>query len=103
MVEGELPTSRDIQSGVQQGSVLSPNLCSLYTNDTPQTPGVYLTLFADDTCIYRTDHKEGHVLRKLQSGLTAMELWFERWNIKRIRLRSSTSSIDEDWSRLILH
>jgi hypothetical protein len=33
-------------------------------------------------CIYATEHKEGYVLRKLQSRLTAMEAGCERWNIK---------------------
>jgi hypothetical protein len=54
----------------------------IYINDTPQTPGVYLGLFADDTCIYATDRKESYVLRKLQRGLSAIETWCERWNIK---------------------
>jgi hypothetical protein len=53
-VEGEMSTPRDIQAGVPQGSVLSPTLYTLYTNDTPQTLGVYLGLFVDDTCIYAT-------------------------------------------------
>jgi hypothetical protein len=85
MVEGELSTTpppRNIQSGVPQGSVLSPILYNLYINDKPQTLGVYLALFADDTCLYSTDREEFYVLRKLQCGLTAMESWCERWNIK---------------------
>jgi hypothetical protein len=82
MVEGELSTPRNIQVGVPQGSVLSSTLYSVYINDTPQTLGVYLALFADDTCLYSTDREEGYVLRKLQRGLTAMESWCERWNIK---------------------
>jgi hypothetical protein len=82
MFEGELSTHRDIQAGVPQGSILAPTAYSLYINDIPQTPGVYLALFADDTCIYTTDRKEGHVLRKLQRGLTSMESWCEHWNIK---------------------
>jgi hypothetical protein len=72
-----MTTPRDIQ-----GSVLSPTLNSLYINHTPQTPGVYLGLFVDDTCVYATDRKEGYVLRKLQRGLSATETWCERWNIK---------------------
>jgi hypothetical protein len=48
----------------------------------PQTPGVNLGLFADDTCLYATDRKEGYVLRKIQRGLNCMAEWCERWNIK---------------------
>jgi hypothetical protein len=54
----------------------------MYINDTPQTRCVYLGLFADDTCIYATDRKEGYLLRKLQRQLTAIDTWCERWNIK---------------------
>jgi hypothetical protein len=77
MAEGKLSMPRDIQAGVPQGSVLAPTLYSLYINETPQTSGVYLALFADDICIYTTDRKEGYDLRKLKSGLTSMELGHE--------------------------
>jgi hypothetical protein len=73
--EGELSTSRETEAGVPQGSVLTPTMYSLYINDTPQTPGVQLTLFADDTYMYATERKEGYVLIKLQRGLTAMMAW----------------------------
>jgi hypothetical protein len=53
-----------------------------FINDAPQTHGVYLALFADDTCLYATDRKEGFIVRKLQRGLSSMEAWCERWNIK---------------------
>jgi hypothetical protein len=56
-IEDELSSPRNIQAGVPQGSVLSPTLYSLFINDTPQTPGVYLGLFADDTCILRQTAK----------------------------------------------
>jgi hypothetical protein len=54
--EGEMSAPRDIQAGVPQGSVVSPTLYSMYINNMLQTAGVYLGLFADDTCIYATDH-----------------------------------------------
>jgi hypothetical protein len=73
---------RKMQAGVPQGSVLSPTLYNIYINDTPETPGVNLALFADDTCLYATERKEGYVLRKLQRGLDAIETWCECWNIK---------------------
>jgi hypothetical protein len=62
---------RYMQARVPQGSVLSPTLYNLYI-DTPQAPGVNLALFADNTCLYATDRKEGYVLRKIQRGLNCM-------------------------------
>jgi hypothetical protein len=67
---------------VPQGSVLSTTLYNLYINDTLQTIGVNLALFADDTCLYAADRKEDYVLRKIERGLKSMAAWFERWNIK---------------------
>jgi hypothetical protein len=81
-VEDEMSTPRYMQSGVPQGSVLSPTLHKLYINDTTQTSSENLTLFADDTCLYATDRKEGYVLRKIQRGLNSIAAWYERWNIK---------------------
>jgi hypothetical protein len=39
-------------------------------------------LFADDTCLYAIELKEGYVLRKLQRGLNSIAVWCGRWNIK---------------------
>jgi hypothetical protein len=50
---------RVMHPGVPQGSVLSPTLFNMYINDAPQTRGVYLALFADDTCLYAADRKDG--------------------------------------------
>jgi hypothetical protein len=63
-----------------QGSVLSPTLYSL--NDTSETPGLFLGLFADDTSIYATDRKEVFILRKLQRDLSAIKTLWELWDIK---------------------
>jgi hypothetical protein len=71
-VEGEMSRPREMQAGVQQGSVLSPTLFTLYINDAPQTRGVHLALFADDTCLYARDRKEGFIVRKLQRGLSTV-------------------------------
>jgi hypothetical protein len=51
-VEGNMSTPREMWAGVSQVSVLFPTLYNMYINDAPQTPGVYLSLFADDTCLY---------------------------------------------------
>jgi hypothetical protein len=65
---GVMPTPKMIQAEVPQGSVLSSTLYNMYINDTSQTIGLNLALFADDTCLYATDRNEGYVLRKVQRG-----------------------------------
>jgi hypothetical protein len=70
-----MSTRREMRAGVPRGSVLSPTLYNIYKNYTPQTPGVHLALFADDTCPYATERKEGYVLRKLQRRLDAIGTW----------------------------
>jgi hypothetical protein len=57
-VEGEMSTPRVTQVGVPQGSFLSPTLFNVNIHADPQTRGVHLTLFSDDTCLYATDRKE---------------------------------------------
>jgi hypothetical protein len=93
-----------MQAGVPQGSVLSPTLYNMYINYAHQTHGVYLALFADDTCLYATDRKEGFV-RKLQRGLNSMETWCELWNIKinEDKTLGSTSLVVVDRLSLISH
>jgi hypothetical protein len=81
-VEGEMSTPRIMKAGVPQGSVLSPTLFNMYVNYTSQAIGVHLAPFADDTCLYATERKEGYVLRKLQHGLNSVEEWSKHWNIK---------------------
>jgi hypothetical protein len=71
-VEGDISTPMEMRARVPQVSDLSPTLYNIHIHDGPQTPGAYLALFADDTCLYATDRKEGFVVRKLQCGLSSM-------------------------------
>jgi hypothetical protein len=60
---------------------------------------------ADDTCLYATNRKEGFTVRKLQRGLSSMETWCERWNIKinEDKSRGSTSLVVVDRLSLTSH
>jgi hypothetical protein len=69
---------RYMQAGVPQGSALSPTLYNLYINDTLQTLGVHLALFADGTFLCATERKEGYDLGNLQSGLNSMAILCDR-------------------------
>jgi hypothetical protein len=72
-------------------------------------------LFADDTCVYATERKEGYVLRKLQRGLNSMAEWSKRWYIMinffldfflfilKTRRRRSTSLVELGRLSLFLH
>jgi hypothetical protein len=64
-VEGEMYTPREMQAGLPQGSVISPRIYNLYISDTPQTIGVNLALFADDTCLYETGLVTVQIRRRL--------------------------------------
>jgi hypothetical protein len=78
----EFSTPRKIAAGVPQGSILVPILYSLYTNVALAAPETHITLLVNDTFIYATEKHERRVICKLQRDLTAVKLWFERWNIK---------------------
>jgi hypothetical protein len=103
-VEGEMSTPRLMQAGVSQGSVLSPTLFNMYINNAPQTICAHLPLFANDTCLYVAESKEGYVLRKLQRGLNSMSEWSKRCNIKinNTRHKGSTSLSQSDRLSLFL-
>jgi hypothetical protein len=102
-VEGEVSTPLNIRTGLPQGSVLSPTLHSLCINDKAQTLGVYLALFADDTCLYSTDREEGYVIRKLQRGEWSRAASAGTLRLMWRRLGPSTSPISVHQSKLFLH
>jgi hypothetical protein len=81
-IVGQMSTPNEMRAMVPEGYILSPTLYNMYINDSPQTPGVYLALFADDTPLYATDRKQNFVVRKLQCGLNSIEKWCDRWNTK---------------------
>ena len=81
-VEGALSSPHPIRAGVPQGSVLSPTLYSLYTNDIPRTPRVKLALFADDTALYYSGRNRCLASKVLQTAATALGEWFRKWRIE---------------------
>lgn len=79
--ESTLSQMRRIDSGVPQGSILSPILYAIYVSDMPCPAGVELALYADDTAILAQARLQSSVSRKLSNALVEIQNWFEKWRI----------------------
>ena len=74
-------STRHIQAGVPQGSVLAPILYNIYTSDIPTSAQVNLALYADDTAIYTSNRNLRYARLTLQRYLNTLTKWFKDWNI----------------------
>ena len=81
VVRGEHSDWVHVQSGVPQGTVLSPLLFLLYINDLPDNITSKVRLFADDCVIYQTmtSDKDADLLQK---DLDQLCSWERRWQMK---------------------
>jgi retron-type reverse transcriptase len=70
-------TTREIEHGVPQHSILGPILFSLYINDLPlNIMGSKIVLFSDDTNILVSDESINNLQYKLNNAMTALQTWF---------------------------
>ena len=81
VINGQCSSLLPLTSGVPQGSVLGPTLFLAYINDLPKSFACHISLFADDTLIYKvvncTQQKDS-----FQSGIKAFETWTRKWCMK---------------------
>ena len=75
-VGNQLSQSMTIENGTPQGSVISPLLFLIMINDLPDTvKSKELTLFADDSCIFKSGRKLDVIIRNVQRSLDALSDW----------------------------
>ncbi|UYV62024.1 hypothetical protein LAZ67_1007530 [Cordylochernes scorpioides] len=76
-----ISSPRQIESGVPQGSILSPILFNLYINDIPHIPQCRLALFADDTALLSSSRSPDILNSRLQNYLEIICNWCDKWKL----------------------
>lgn len=70
-------TSQIITCGVPQGSILGPQLFLIYVNNINQIGLTgYLTLYADDTCLFYFGKTINDLINEAQTDLNTLNEWF---------------------------
>ena len=81
--EKELSEIIEITNGTLQGSVISPLLFLIMINDLPDCiKGSEITLFADDSCLFKSGRRLDAIIRSLQTDLNKLVEWCEENSFK---------------------
>jgi len=71
-------TSKDVISGVPQGTVIGPKSFIVFVNDVPDTVSSKVYMFADDTKMYKGIHDiNDH--QQLQMNINKLDSWSKNW------------------------
>lgn len=81
-VGGSFSSHRLVNSGVPQGSVLSPSLFNIFVADMPQLNEVEVAQFADDTLILAESHLTEAITKKLERAAKSLSNYFIKWHIR---------------------
>ena len=76
LVGKELSNKMELTNGTPQGSVISPLLFLIMINDLPDgITNTDITLFADDSCLFKSGRKLDVIIRYIQKSLNALAEW----------------------------
>ena len=66
-----------VSCGVPQGSVLGPILFLLYINDLPESTHFFSSLFADDTCLFKSSSDVNSLINDANQEMSKVSNWFQ--------------------------
>lgn len=81
-VNENLSSTKRINAGVPQGSILGPRLFLYYINDIPKNPNTNIALFADDTAVYSTSWGKPKTILDTQAHVNDIVAFFHKWKLK---------------------
>ena len=78
-VGNKFSDTHTLENGTPQGSVISPILFLLMINDLPDNiKQTDKTLFADDSCLFKSGKNLDPILRKMQVSLNKLTDWCDK-------------------------
>ena len=81
MLNGQLSSWPNIETGVPQGSILGPLLFSIYINDLSDGLTTNVRLFADDVSLFFVVDNINLSATNLNSDLTKINDWANQWKM----------------------
>lgn len=72
----------ELDNGTPQGSVISPLLFLIAINDLEVEDGINLSLFADDSAVWKSGRNLKFLEKKLQETLDKIKVWCNEWGFK---------------------
>lgn len=83
-INNTISSTREINSSVPQGSLLSPTLFLFYVADFPswpEDPNTHLNQYADDVALVSTSKKPNYAISRIKSKINEIEDWCKKWKV----------------------
>ena len=92
-------TTKPINCGVPQGSVLGPLLFTLYNNDICKSTSCNRRLFADDTCLIFQEKHLSALNTKINNELNAINKWIVANKLTLNLSKSNIITVNSTWDK----